>query len=189
MWPEYYTCKGCEDKVNRKGHLTKPQEVVYVENVKNNFNFKKFIISIPIWTGTKLANLNYFRQDLLCTYCNPYAPQHPPAGLLQKGNPTKGHLGKNAPCKKAPSCNRHPVNFLRVFSLWISEMINTQITWNLIQLVVPWHRYCKTHEQKCIFLVRKLKEFYYFKGLPSKCKKPAYVLVAALVRNVSPPKK
>ena len=34
---EYYTCKGCEDEVNRKGHLTKPQEAVNVENVKNDF--------------------------------------------------------------------------------------------------------------------------------------------------------
>ena len=34
---EYYTCKGCEDEVNRKGHLMKPQEEVYVENVKNDF--------------------------------------------------------------------------------------------------------------------------------------------------------
>ena len=34
---EYYTCKGCEDEVNLKGHLMKPQEDVYVENVKNDF--------------------------------------------------------------------------------------------------------------------------------------------------------
>ena len=36
-WSEYYTCKGCEDEVNRKGHLTKPQKAVYVEIDKNNF--------------------------------------------------------------------------------------------------------------------------------------------------------
>ena len=33
-WSEYYTCKECEDEVNRKGHLTKLQEVVHVDNVK-----------------------------------------------------------------------------------------------------------------------------------------------------------
>ena len=31
------TCKGCEDQVNRKSHLTKPQEAVHVENVKKDF--------------------------------------------------------------------------------------------------------------------------------------------------------
>ena len=36
-WPEYHTCEGCGDEVNRKGHLTKPQEAVHVENVKKNF--------------------------------------------------------------------------------------------------------------------------------------------------------
>ena len=37
-WSEYHaTCMGCEDEVNRKGHLMKPQEEVYVENVKNDF--------------------------------------------------------------------------------------------------------------------------------------------------------
>ena len=30
-------CEGCEDEVNCKGHLTKPQEAVYVENVKKDF--------------------------------------------------------------------------------------------------------------------------------------------------------
>ena len=33
-WSEYYTCKECEDKVNRKGHLMKPQETFHVDNVK-----------------------------------------------------------------------------------------------------------------------------------------------------------
>ena len=33
-WSEYYTCKECEEEVNRKGHLTKLQEVVHVDNVK-----------------------------------------------------------------------------------------------------------------------------------------------------------
>ena len=33
-WSEYYTCKECEDEVNRKGHLTKLQEAVHVDNVK-----------------------------------------------------------------------------------------------------------------------------------------------------------
>ena len=33
-WSEYYTFKECEDEVNRKGHLTKLQEVVHVDNVK-----------------------------------------------------------------------------------------------------------------------------------------------------------
>ena len=32
---EYYTCKECEDEVNRKGHLTKLQEAVHVDNVKH----------------------------------------------------------------------------------------------------------------------------------------------------------
>ena len=32
-----YTCKECEDEINRKGHFTKPQDVVDVENVKNDF--------------------------------------------------------------------------------------------------------------------------------------------------------
>ena len=36
-WPKYYTCKECEDKVNRKGHLTKPREAVHVGINKNNF--------------------------------------------------------------------------------------------------------------------------------------------------------
>ena len=47
MWSEYYTCKGCEDEVNRKGHLTKPQEEVHVENVTKDFDFKKFTIAVP----------------------------------------------------------------------------------------------------------------------------------------------
>ena len=33
-WSEYYTSKECEDKVNRKGHLMKPQETFHVDNVK-----------------------------------------------------------------------------------------------------------------------------------------------------------
>ena len=33
-WLKYYTCKECEDEVNRKGHLTKLQEAVHVDNVK-----------------------------------------------------------------------------------------------------------------------------------------------------------
>ena len=33
-WSEYYTCKECEDEVNRIGHLTKLQEAVHVDNVK-----------------------------------------------------------------------------------------------------------------------------------------------------------
>ena len=33
-WSEYYTCKECEDEVNRKGHLTKLQEAVHVDNIK-----------------------------------------------------------------------------------------------------------------------------------------------------------
>ena len=31
---KYYTCKECEDEANRKGHLTKLQEEVHVDNVK-----------------------------------------------------------------------------------------------------------------------------------------------------------
>ena len=31
-WSEYYTCKECEDEVNRKGHLTKLQEAAHVLN-------------------------------------------------------------------------------------------------------------------------------------------------------------
>ena len=34
-WSEYYTCKECEDEVNRKGHLTKLQEAVHVDNSRN----------------------------------------------------------------------------------------------------------------------------------------------------------
>ena len=33
-WSEYYTCKKCEDEVNREGHLTKLHEAVHVDNVK-----------------------------------------------------------------------------------------------------------------------------------------------------------
>ena len=33
-WSEYYTSKECEGKVNRKGHLMKPQETFHVDNVK-----------------------------------------------------------------------------------------------------------------------------------------------------------
>ena len=33
-WLKYYTCKECEDEVNRKGHLTKLQEAVHVDNVE-----------------------------------------------------------------------------------------------------------------------------------------------------------
>ena len=36
-WSEYYSYRGCEDEVNHEGHLTKPQEVVHVENVKYDF--------------------------------------------------------------------------------------------------------------------------------------------------------
>ena len=31
---KYYTCKECEDEVIRKGHLTKLQKAVHVDNVK-----------------------------------------------------------------------------------------------------------------------------------------------------------
>ena len=40
-WSEYYTCKGCEDEVNRKGHLMKPPDAVHVENVKNEFSLQE----------------------------------------------------------------------------------------------------------------------------------------------------
>ena len=76
MWSEYYTCKGCEDEVNRKGHLTRPQEAVHVENVKNDFNFEKLK---NLSSGTKLANWIYVWQHLLCTHCIPYASQYPPS--------------------------------------------------------------------------------------------------------------
>ena len=33
-WLKYHTCKECEDEVNRKGHLTKIQEAVHVDNIK-----------------------------------------------------------------------------------------------------------------------------------------------------------
>ena len=33
-WLKYYTCKKCEDEVNRKGHFKKLQEAVHVDNVK-----------------------------------------------------------------------------------------------------------------------------------------------------------
>ena len=46
IWSEYYTCKGCEDEMNRKGNLTKHQEAVHEENVKNYFNFEKLIMSV-----------------------------------------------------------------------------------------------------------------------------------------------
>ena len=33
-WLKYYTCNECEDEVIRKGHLTKLQKAVHVDNVK-----------------------------------------------------------------------------------------------------------------------------------------------------------
>ena len=39
-WSEYCTCKEYEDEVNRKGHLTKLQEAVHVDN------FRKIIICL-----------------------------------------------------------------------------------------------------------------------------------------------
>ena len=40
-WSEYYTFKECEDEVNRKGHLTKLQEAVHVDNFrKMTFNLR-----------------------------------------------------------------------------------------------------------------------------------------------------
>ena len=36
-WSEFHTLRGCEYEVNCKCHLMKPQKVVHVENVKNNF--------------------------------------------------------------------------------------------------------------------------------------------------------
>ena len=39
-WSEYYTCKECEDEVNRKGHLTKLQEAVHMDN------FRKIIFNL-----------------------------------------------------------------------------------------------------------------------------------------------
>ena len=40
-WSEYYTCKECEDEVNRKGHLTKLQEAVHMDNFrKMTFNLR-----------------------------------------------------------------------------------------------------------------------------------------------------
>ena len=42
-WSEYYTCKGCEDEVNHKGHLIKPKETGHVENVKNNLTLRNLL--------------------------------------------------------------------------------------------------------------------------------------------------
>ena len=40
-WSDYYTCKKCEDEVNRKGHLTKLQEAVHMDNFrKMTFNLR-----------------------------------------------------------------------------------------------------------------------------------------------------
>ena len=36
-WLKYYICKECEDEANRKGHLTKLQEAVHVDNVIEHF--------------------------------------------------------------------------------------------------------------------------------------------------------
>ena len=60
MWSEYYTGKGCEVEVKCKGHLTRPQEAVHVENVKNDFNFEKFKISVlalNLPTGSMFGNI------------------------------------------------------------------------------------------------------------------------------------
>ena len=43
-----------EQNIVKGGHLKKPREAVHVENVKNNFNFEKSIISVPNKAGTKL---------------------------------------------------------------------------------------------------------------------------------------
>ena len=36
-WSDYYTCKQREDEENRKGHLTKLQEAVHVNNFRKGF--------------------------------------------------------------------------------------------------------------------------------------------------------
>ena len=38
---EYYTCRECEDEVNRKGHHTNPKDAVHMENVKNKFTLQE----------------------------------------------------------------------------------------------------------------------------------------------------
>ena len=43
-WSEYYTCKECKDEVNRKGHLTKPQEADFFSScIHCNFVFITFL--------------------------------------------------------------------------------------------------------------------------------------------------
>ena len=51
-WLEYYTCRECEDEVNRKGHLTKLQEAVHVDNVKYIKSEQNIILPIlkHVWT-------------------------------------------------------------------------------------------------------------------------------------------
>ena len=53
-WLKYYTCKECEDAANRKGHLTKLQDNVYVDNVKYIIIKSEQTIILPIlkhvWT-------------------------------------------------------------------------------------------------------------------------------------------
>ena len=41
-----HTCKECEDEVNRKGHITKLQEAVHVDNVKYIKSEWNIILSI-----------------------------------------------------------------------------------------------------------------------------------------------
>ena len=53
MWSEYYTCKECEEEVNRKGHLTKLQEAVHVDKSKLN---KLFINIIQREFNTKFPS-------------------------------------------------------------------------------------------------------------------------------------
>ena len=42
-WSEYYTCKECEDEVNRKGHLTNLKREFMLKIFKMIFNIDKFI--------------------------------------------------------------------------------------------------------------------------------------------------
>ena len=69
-WLKYYTCKECEDEVNRKGHLTKLQEAVHVDNVKYIKSEQNIILPILKHVWTKRRSLARITGELKVNWTN-----------------------------------------------------------------------------------------------------------------------
>ena len=63
-WLKNYTCNECEDEVIRKGHLTKLQKAVHVDNVKYIKSEQNIILPIRKHVWTKRRSLARIASEL-----------------------------------------------------------------------------------------------------------------------------